>query len=148
MWLASQRLLPCLFLLEELYYLDYKTKVPFQIWDGRMSRFCRNLEELKYQKIAFYLRLQRWADQINVLNDEWFVSWNIMCVYMHHSHSDRNNILFLSRSCIYWMQKEKKRELRKVSIMHIILIVDFGLNNCDNFQKERTNGTQYLHKME
>ena len=46
------------------------------------------------------------------------------------------------------MQKEKKRELRTVSIMHIILIVDFGLNHCDNFQKERTSSTQYLHEME
>ena len=34
------------------------------------------------------------------------------------------------------MQKEKKREMRNVSIMHIILIIDFGLNHCDNLQKE------------
>ena len=31
---------------------------------------------------------------------EWFALWNIMCVNMHHTHSDRNNILFLLRSCM------------------------------------------------
>ena len=34
------------------------------------------------------------------------------------------------------MQKEKQRELRKVSMKHIILIIDFGLNRFDNLQKE------------
>ena len=46
------------------------------------------------------------------------------------------------------MQKEKKRELRKVSVMHIILIIDFGLNHCDNLQKEITSSNQYLQEME
>ena len=34
------------------------------------------------------------------------------------------------------MQKEEQRELRKVRMMHIILIIDFGLNHFDNLQKE------------
>ena len=46
------------------------------------------------------------------------------------------------------MQKEKQRELRKVSMKHIILILDFGLNNCDTLQREITSSTQYLQGME
>ena len=103
-----------------------------------------------FRMVMFYPRLQKWVNQINLLKEEWFVLWNIMwhCVNMHHAHSDRNNILFLLRSCIYWVQKEKKRELRKVCMMHIILIIDFGLNHCDNLQKEWTSGNQYLQEME
>ena len=46
------------------------------------------------------------------------------------------------------MQKEEQRELRKVRMMHIILIIDFGLNHFDNLQKEWTSGNQYLQEME
>ena len=111
------------------------------MWLQECIDFAQIWKELQNQKVVvFYPRLQRWVDQINLLNVEWFALWNIMCVNMHHTHSDRNNILFLLRSCIYWVQKEKKRELRKVSTMHIILIIDFGLNPCDNLQKEWTSG--------
>ena len=58
--------------------------------------------------VMFYPWLQRWVDQINLLNEEWFVLWNIMCVNMHHTHIDRNNILFLLRSCLR-SKKEKER---------------------------------------
>ena len=115
-----------------------------------LKNFAQIWKEWQNQNVVmFYPKLQKWVDQINLLNEEWFVLWNIMwhCVNMHHAHSDRNNILFLLRSCIYWVQKEKKRELRKVSTMHIILIIDFGLNPCDNLQKEWTSGNQYLQEM-
>ena len=46
------------------------------------------------------------------------------------------------------MQKEKQRELKKVSMKHMILIIDFDLNNCDKLQKETTSSTQYLQVME
>ena len=44
MWLASERLLPCLFLLKRLYYLDHKTKVQFQIWDGLIYEFWGSIQ--------------------------------------------------------------------------------------------------------
>ena len=68
--------------------------------------------------------------------------WNdllceILCVWMCIIHIVTEKIY-----CFYldlvWMQKEKQWELRKVSMMHIIQIPDFGLNHCDNLQKERT----------
>ena len=66
---------------------------------------------------------------------------------MHHAHSDRNNILFLPRSCMN-AKREKERAERGISMMHIILIIDFGLNHCDNLQKEITSSNQYLQEME
>ena len=125
-----------------MFWSTFK-RVIFLVLPQECLNFAQIWKEWQNQNVVmFYPKLQKWVDQINLLNEEWFVLWNIMwhCVNMHHAHSDRNNILFLLRSCIYWVQKEKKRELRKVSTMHIILIIDFGLNPCDNLQKEWTSG--------
>ena len=120
-------------------------RVIFLMWLQECIDFAQIWKELQNQKVVvFYPRLQRWVDQINLLNVEWFALWNIMCVDMHHTHSDRKNILFLLRSC---MNAKRKTE-GKVSMMHIILITDFGLNHCDNLQKERTSSNQCLQEME
>ena len=69
MWLASERLLPCLFLLKRLYYLDHKTKVPFQIWDGLIYEFWGSIQSeivvkffcfvFKVIEFNFFLFLQK-----------------------------------------------------------------------------------------
>ena len=94
------------------HYMFWSTfkRVIFLVWPQECLNLAQIWKELQNQNVVmFYPRLQRWVDQINLLNEEWFVLWNIMCVNMHHTHIDRNNILFLLRSCIYWVQKEKKR---------------------------------------